>query len=125
MNYTINQALNILCQFRGDLVPERYYAESQTGTISNRATGMALADDYIALLEGMLDDGAEDRVTVAPVSAEEARAVWREAQEEYGSYDEGDADYNEWVMIQIREREAAEMYNGIVTELVMPVGGWC
>jgi hypothetical protein len=96
-----------------------------TGTVANRASGMTLADVYIALLEGMLDDGAEDRVTVAPVSAEEARAVWREAQDEYGWHDEGDADYDEWIVIQIREREATEMTPGVVTELVMPMGGWC
>lgn len=115
------EALDILYQFRSDLVPERSYAESLTGTVSNRATGMVLADDYIALLEGMLDDGA-DRVTVAPVSVDEARAVWREAQEEYGWHDEGD--YDEWIVIQIREREATEMTPGVVTELIVPAHGW-
>lgn len=125
MNSTYEEALDILYQFRGDLIPERSWTETMTGTVANRATGMALADDYIALLEGMLDDGAEDRVTVAPVSAEEARAVWREAQEAHGGmpYDEG-ADYK-WVMIQIQERETTEMTPGVVTELVMPMGGWC
>jgi hypothetical protein len=127
MNSTINhggaaEALDILYQFRGDLVPERSWTESLTGTVSNRATGLVLADDYIALLEDMLDDGAEDRVTVAPVSADEARAVWREAQDEYGWHDEGD--YDEWIVIQIREREATEMTPGVVTELVVPAYGW-
>ena len=125
MNSTIGGALDILYRFRGDLIPERSWTETMTGTVANRATGMALADDYIALLEGMLDDGAEDRVTVAPVSAEEARAVWREAQEAHGGMPYDEADYTEWVMIQIRERETTEMTPGVVTELVMPMGGWC
>jgi hypothetical protein len=124
MNNTYEDALDILCQFRGDLVPERSYAKSLTGTISNRATGMVLADDYIALLEGM-DDGVEDRVTVTPIPAGEALEIWREAQEAHCGmpYDEG-ADYNEWVMIQIREYDATEMTPGVVTELIVPAHGW-
>jgi hypothetical protein len=115
-------ALDILCQFRGDLVPERSYAKSLTGTISNRATGMVLADDYIALLEGM-DDGVEDRVTVTPIPAGEALAIWREACDADGvSYDAPDVD--EWIRIRVRERDATEMTPGVVTELIVPVRGW-
>jgi hypothetical protein len=111
--------------FRGDLVPERSYAESLTGTVSNRATGMVLADDYIALIEDLLDNGAEDRVTVTPIPTGDALEIWREAQEAHGGmpYDEG-ADYNEWVMIQIQERETTEMTPGVVTELIVPINGW-
>lgn len=124
MNNMINQALDILYQFRGDLIPERSWTETMTGTISNRATGMVLADVYIALIEGM-DDDDEGRVSVIPLSTGEALEIWREAQEAHCGmpYDEG-ADYKEWVMIKIREREAVEMYNGIVTELIVPTRGW-
>jgi hypothetical protein len=116
-NNTINQALDILCQFRGDLVPERYYTESQTGTVANRGVGFVPVDVYIALLEGLLDDGAEDRVTVTPVSTGDALEIWREACDADGaSYDTPDVD--EWTMIQIRECES------IVTELIVPANGW-
>jgi hypothetical protein len=111
--------------FRGDLVPERSYAESLTGTVSNRATGMVLADVYITLIEDLLDNGAEDRVTVTPIPTGDALEIWREAQEAHCGmlYDEG-ADYNEWVMIQIQERETTEMTPGVVTELIVPINGW-
>jgi hypothetical protein len=120
MNNTYEDALDILCQFRGDLVPERSYAKSLTGTISNRATGMVLADDYIALLEGM-DDGAEDRVTVTPIPTAEALAIWRDACDADGvSYA---PDGGEWILIRIQERDATEMTPGVVTELVVPQTG--
>lgn len=127
--YTINrggaaeEALNILCMFRGDLVPERSYAESLTGTVSNRATGMVLADVYIALLEGMDDDDDEGRVTVTPIPTGDALEIWREICDASGvSYDAPDVD--EWVMIQIREYDATEMTPGVVTELIVPAHGW-
>jgi hypothetical protein len=123
MNSTYEEALDILYQFRGDLIPERSWTETMTGTVANRATGMALADDYIALLEGMDDDDDEGRVTVTPIPTGDALEIWREICDASGmSYDAPDVD--EWVMIQIRECEAAEMYNGIVTELIVPAHGW-
>jgi hypothetical protein len=117
------EALDILYQFRSDLVPERSYAESLTGTVSNRATGIVLADDYIALLEGMDDDDDEGRVTVTPIPTGDALEIWREICDASGvSYDAPDVD--EWVMIQIREYDATEMTPGVVTELIVPAHGW-
>ncbi len=34
MNNTYEEALDILCMYRGDLIPNRYYTMSQTGTAS-------------------------------------------------------------------------------------------
>ncbi len=123
MNYTINQALDILCMYQGDLIPERYYTMSQTGTIANRGTGYVQADVYIAIIEGLLDNGAEDRVTVTPIPTSDALAIWRDACDADGvSYDAPDG--GEWILIRIQERDATEMTPGVVTELVVPANGW-
>jgi hypothetical protein len=123
MNSTYEDALNILCMYRGDLIPERSWTESLTGTVANRGTGYVRADVYIAIIEDLLDNGAEDRVTVTPIPAGDALAIWRDACDADGvSYNAPDVD--EWVMIQIREYDATEMTPGVVTELVVPANGW-
>ena len=87
------------------------------------ATREVLADDYIALLEGMDDDDDEGRVTVTPIPTGDALEIWREICDATGvSYDAPDVD--EWVMIQIWEYDATEMTPGVVTELIVPAHGW-
>jgi hypothetical protein len=123
MNNTYEEALDILCMYRGDLIPNRYYTMSQTGTVANRGTGYVQADVYIALIEDLLDNGAEDRVTVTPIPTGDALEIWREACDADGvSYDAPDVD--EWIRIRVRERDATETTPGVVTELIVPPRGW-
>jgi hypothetical protein len=91
--------------------------------VANRGTGYVQADVYIALIEDLLDNGAEDRVTVTPIPTGDALEIWREACDADGvSYDAPDVD--EWIRIRVRERDATETTPGVVTELIVPPRGW-
>ena len=117
MSRAAEEALGILCMYRGDLIPERAWTESLTGTVANRWYDMVLADDYINIIEN--NDLDRITVTVTPISTGEALEIWREVRTHSVAPDAPDVD--EWILIRIRSQEATVM---LVSELIVPANGW-